>query len=114
MVFNTPLIYNISYHVCTSKLGFLVFDDGCHLKKFATNSVRSASTTTASKIAGMHIVIDKMHFRGHADQWCKRYCNPHDYEELEKVYLHLHVDLYALAHAELLAEKMNINMFRGI
>ncbi len=36
-------------------------------------------------MAGMEIVVDKMHFRGHTDQWCKRYCNPNDFDELQKV-----------------------------
>lgn len=73
-------------YIHTWKSEFLVYDDGCHLKKFATNPVRSALTETTEKIAGMDIVIDKMHFRGHVDQWCKHHCNPHDYDELQKVH----------------------------
>ena len=65
--------------------GFLVYDDGCHLKKFATNPVRSTLMDTASRIAAMEIVIDKMHFKGHTDQWCSRHCNPYDFDDLQKV-----------------------------
>ncbi len=36
-------------------------------------------------MAGMEIVVDKMHFRGHTDQWCKCHCNPNDFDELKKV-----------------------------
>lgn len=64
---------------------FLVYDDDCHLRKFATNTKRSGLTETAANIARMNIVVDKMHFKGHTDQWCKRYCNPNDYDELTGV-----------------------------
>jgi hypothetical protein len=64
---------------------FLVYDDGCHLLKFATNPMRSGLTTTTQKIAQMTIVVDKMHFRGHVDPWCKAHCNPNDFSELDKV-----------------------------
>ena len=37
---------------------------GCHLRKFATNPVRSTLTDTARRIRDMEIVVDKMHFRG--------------------------------------------------
>lgn len=62
-----------------------MYDDGCHLLKFAANPMRSGLTTTAERIAQMHIVIDRMHFKGHIDPWCKAHCNPNDLSELEKV-----------------------------
>ena len=31
-------------------IGFIVYDDGCHLKKFAINPVRSMLTDTSKKI----------------------------------------------------------------
>ena len=43
----------------------------------------------------MHIVVDKMHFKGHVDRWCQQHCNPRDFEELEEVcispYHYVHV-----------------------
>ena len=62
-----------------------MYDDGCHLKKFATNPVRSTLTDTATRIQNMKIVVDKMHFKGHIDQWCKHHCNPNDFDELQMV-----------------------------
>ena len=67
--------------------GIPVYDDGCHLRKFATNPVRSELTTTAQRIAKTRIVVDKMHFKGHIDPWCKSHCNPYDFEELKMVVL---------------------------
>ena len=40
---------------------------------------------TAKKIAEKNIVVDKMHFRGHIDEWCSRNCNPNDFDELRGV-----------------------------
>ena len=64
---------------------FLCYDDGSHLRKFANNSVRSTLTGMTKKITAMEIVIDKMHFKGHTDPWCRRNCNPNDFDELKKV-----------------------------
>ena len=73
------------YFICGKHADFLVYDDGCHLRKFSTNSKRCGLTETAMKIANTKIVVDKMHFRGHKDHWCRRHCNPYDYEELSAV-----------------------------
>ena len=45
-------------------LDFLCYDDGCHLRKFANNPVRSTLTDTTKRIAVMEKFIDKMHFKG--------------------------------------------------
>lgn len=73
-------------------VGFIVYDDGCHLKKFAINPVRSMLTDTSKKIKDMNIVVDKMHFKGHIDQWCRQHCNPRDFDELEEVCIELYPD----------------------
>lgn len=68
------------------KLDFVVYNDGCNLKKFATNPVRSNLTDTSKRIRDMHIVVDKMHFKGYVDFWCKRHCNLSDFAEPEMVH----------------------------
>ena len=65
--------------------GFLCYDDGCHLKKYANNPVRASQTPTAIRLASLNIVIDKMYFKGHIDQWCHQNCNPHSFRELDSV-----------------------------
>jgi hypothetical protein len=65
--------------------GFLCYDDGCHLKKFACNAKRRDSTATSKSISSMNIVVDKLHFRGHVDKWCHEHCNPNDFEDLKSV-----------------------------
>lgn len=64
----------------------MCYDDGCHLKKYAINPIRVNQTPTASLIASLNIVVDKLHFRGHVGDWCSQHCNPHKFPELEKVY----------------------------
>lgn len=63
----------------------MCYDDGCHLKKYASNDKRAEQTPTAQKLATMHIVIDKMHFRGHTDVWCQEHCNPYKYDDLDNM-----------------------------
>jgi hypothetical protein len=63
----------------------LCYDDGCHLRKFATNTIRSQLTETTHRLANLNIVIDKLHFSGHVDRWCQENCNPHNISDLEEV-----------------------------
>ena len=62
-------------------IGYLCYDDGCHLKKFANNPIRKDLTQIAKQLSKLSIVIDKMHFKGHIDPWCKENCNPYKYRE---------------------------------
>ena len=72
----------ILYCMHFKKTGYIVYDDGCHLNKFATNPVRSSLT---QQIAETIIVVDKMHFKGHTDEWCKQQCDPNNFSDLENV-----------------------------
>ena len=36
-------------------------------------------------LANMDVVIDKMQFRNHVDNWCKANCNPYDHGDLDGV-----------------------------
>ena len=39
----------------------------------------------AKLIQNMDVGIEKMHFRGHKDDWCHQHCDPNSFNELEKV-----------------------------
>ena len=65
---------------CTA--GFICYDDGCHLKKYALNSDCAKLTFTSKILATMNIVY-KLHFKGHTDKWCQDHCNPHKFDELK-------------------------------
>jgi hypothetical protein len=40
------------------------------------------SYTINTIMASQNIVMDRMHFKGHTDKWCREHCNPDDIEEL--------------------------------
>lgn len=85
----------LSYVSCTFKvtimymyvfmIEYICYDDGCHLRLYATSAKRNSQTDTAFAIATKEIVIDKMHMAGHVDAWCKTTCDPQLYPDLEKV-----------------------------
>ena len=57
--------------------------------KYACNQKRSELTLTASRISKMKFVIDRMHFKGHIDPWCKEHCDPNRVIEMDKVVVYL-------------------------
>ena len=63
----------------------ICYDDACHLKKYCMNPKRKRLTAVAERLATMDMVIDKMHFRNHVDNWCKTNCNPYDRKDLDGV-----------------------------
>ncbi len=63
----------------------LAYDDGCHLKKFVTNLKRASTTAVAAILAALLIVVDRMHFKGHKDKWCKKHMNPDKHREFDKL-----------------------------
>ena len=50
---------------------FIYYDDACHLKKYAQNSVCRNITWAAQKMAEMEMIVDCFHFKNHVDRWCK-------------------------------------------
>ena len=70
----------------SSLIEFICYDDACHLKKFATNAVRSSLTKQTKQLASVQMVVDKMHMKGHTDPWCKEHCDPSKFQALNKVY----------------------------
>jgi hypothetical protein len=64
---------------------YLCYDDGCHLKKYASNPSRSGLSKTSKFLSDITIVIDKMHMVGHVDKWCKEFCDPSNFQELNEV-----------------------------
>lgn len=65
--------------------GFICYDDGCHLQRYANNSVRWDLSPITKKLATVEIVIDKMHMAGHTDRWCFEHCNPRSFKDVDDV-----------------------------
>ena len=64
---------------------YMCYDDGCHLRKFARNPVRSQVSAESKLISQLEIVVDKMHMRSHTDSWCKQNCDPLKHPYLKDV-----------------------------
>ena len=69
--------------ICSA--GYICYDDGCHLRRFAQNLSRKDLTPTTNKIASIEIVVDKMHITGHTDKWCLENCDARKYPDLSDV-----------------------------
>lgn len=76
--------------------GTVCYDDACHLKKFASNPARSSLTTVASQLASVDYAVDRMHFKGHIDPWCREHCDPHKLQTLQKVHIYTYIYTYYL------------------
>ena len=66
---------------------YVCYDDGSHLKKYATNPCHRDLTSTTKQLAQLTIVVDKMHMAGHVDSWCKNNCNPRKFKDLDEVHV---------------------------
>lgn len=64
---------------------FIVYDDACHLRKFAGNPTRSSTTEQSKQLASVEMVVDKMHMRGHTDKWCQQHCDAAKFQQLDNV-----------------------------
>ncbi|CAF1002029.1 unnamed protein product [Brachionus calyciflorus] len=63
---------------------FLVYDDGCHLKKCIDKNKLWEKSRRANFIEKIKIAIDRFHFKGHKDKWCKKHLNPDKFDDLER------------------------------
>ncbi len=64
---------------------YLIYDDGCHLRRFAHYPVCRDLTETTRKLAALEIVVDKMHIAGHINKWCLENCDARKVKDLEEV-----------------------------
>ena len=64
---------------------FVCYDDGCPLRRYATNPCRRNLTPQSIQLANTEIVIDKLHMAGHTDTWCRQHCDPKSFKELDNV-----------------------------
>lgn len=68
-----------------SNLEFVCYNDGCYLRKYATNPCRKFLTQSSQKPSEIEIVVDKMHMAGHVDEWCKHNWDPTKFPYLKNV-----------------------------
>ena len=78
---------------------FICYDDACHLKKYAQNSVRRNITGIAQKMAEMEMIIDRFHFKSHVDRWSKEHCNPYSSNGLKVSEITLVISIVSMNEA---------------
>lgn len=63
----------------------LVYDDACHLCKYARNLERMAYSDGCRFMGQLDMKIDRLHYPNHVDPWCKKHMNPKKDKDLEGV-----------------------------
>ena len=44
----------------------------------------------------MSYVVDRMHFKGHVDQWCRKNCDPDKLPAMEMVHTYMYINYTSL------------------
>ena len=70
---------------------YILYDDNCHLGKFAENEERAAKNKVSEKLGkrtGMY--IDRFHFKNHIGKECVQKRDPYKIEDLNDAFIKLH------------------------
>lgn len=65
--------------------GYICYDDVCHLRRFTNNPTQKDLIEQAKQLATTEMVVDRMHIKGHVDQWSKKNCDAEKCFHLDKV-----------------------------
>ena len=63
----------------------LIYDDNCHLSRFASNKKRATRNVVTQLFADIRKYVDRFHFGNHVDKWCIENCNPYDAPQLNNI-----------------------------
>ena len=66
-------------------IGFICYDDACHLKRFARNPARADLTEQSKQLASVEMVVDRMLMKAHIVPWCREHCDASKDPEIKKV-----------------------------
>lgn len=58
------------------ELFVIIHDDACHLRRFAGKHSRHSALAQRLAYPMMNYIIDRLHAKGHVDEWCKQNCHP--------------------------------------
>ena len=62
----------------------IVYDNGCNIKKFISNTKNIKSKTSRlDDFLNLPIAVDRFHFNDHVDDWCKINCDPNMFDCLK-------------------------------
>ena len=90
------------------RLKDLIYDDNCHLARYAVNSVEKKSTEVTKFFANdVRKTIDKFHFVNHIDAWCIENCDPFKVKDLENVNTEICEQLFRKVNSHTNCKSMN-------
>jgi hypothetical protein len=64
---------------------FFIYDRGCQLAKFILNQDLANKSNRGKVLASKRFYVDKLHFKGHTDAYCKLNHNPYVIKELDNI-----------------------------
>jgi hypothetical protein len=67
----------------THNIKIILYDDACHLVRYAKNQKDLNEQTKA--MSNIQMYVDKFHFKNHIDPWCIENCDPNEIKDLEDV-----------------------------
>ena len=90
------------------RLTDLIYDDNCHLSRFALNK-NAKTTNEITKLFAENVRknIDRFHFVNHIDQWCIDNCDPNKVRELDGVNTEVCEQLFHKVNSHLNCKSMN-------
>ena len=86
----------------------LIYDDNCHLARFATNhNTKRDNKVTKFFAEKVRKTIDKFHFTNHIDPWCIENCDPYKVKELDGVNTEICEQLFRKVNSHTNCKSMN-------
>ena len=91
-----------------NRLTDLIYDDNCHLARFALNKVEKCKNDVTEFFAkNVRKNVDRFHFGNHIDQWCIDNCDPNKVRELDGVNTEICEQLFRKVNSHSNCKSMN-------
>ena len=90
------------------RLTDLIYDDNCHLARFALRkNLRNKNDTTRFFAENVRKNVDRFHFGNHIDPWCIENCDPNKVRELDGVNTEICEQLFNKVNSHSNCKSMN-------
>ena len=86
----------------------LIYDDSCHLARFATRkNLKDRNDVTRFFAEKVRKNVDRFHFGNHVDNWCQENCDPNKVRELDGVNTEICEQLFRKVNSHSNCKSMN-------
>lgn len=89
------------------RLTDLIYDDNCHLARFALNKKIKKNEVTQFFAEKVRKNVDRFHFKNHIDPWCIENCDPNKVRELDGVNTEVCEQLFRKVNSHSNCKSMN-------